>query len=96
VREALSNIATLDRDEWAADWGNIGRQHFVLAWLQRAAGRGKEAGEEYLKAWRYYSFARWPTANFPVKVKAYQLALEAFRNHARFMSPAPRVIRIPF
>jgi hypothetical protein len=48
---------------------HTGRQHFVLAQAAEAAGRGKGGGEKYLKAWRYYSFARWPTVNSPGKVK---------------------------
>lgn len=96
TREALSHINSLDRDEWAAAWSAIGAQRVAAARAAEAAGRNQEANEEYLKAWRYYSFARWPTPNSPGKVKAYQLALEAFRNHARFMNPAPVVVRIPF
>ncbi len=96
VAQALGTISSLDRDEWAAAWSRIGEQHMQLAKAAEAAGRGKDASEEYLKAWRYYSFARWPTTNSPRKLKAYQLSLEAFRNHARFMSPAPTVVRIPF
>jgi esterase FrsA len=96
VREALAHINSLDRDEWAAAWSTIGAQRVAAAKAAEAAGRGKEASEEYLSAWRYYSFARWPTTNSPGKVKAYGLALEAFRNHTRFMNPAPQVVRIPF
>ncbi|MES2186292.1 MAG: alpha/beta hydrolase [Pseudomonadota bacterium] len=96
VREALAHINSLDRDEWAAAWSTIGAQRVAAAQAAEAAGRGKEASEAYLSAWRYYSFARWPTPNSPGKVKAYALALEAFRKHTRFMDPAPQVVRIPF
>jgi esterase FrsA len=96
TREALSHIHSLDRDEWAAAWSAIGGQHVSAANAAEAAGRSAVASEEYLKAWRYYSFARWPTPNSPGKAQAYRLALEAFRNHARFMDPAPEVVRIPF
>ncbi len=96
TREALSHIHSLDRDEWAAAWGAIGAQRVAAAQAAEAAGRSAEASEEYLKAWRYYAFARWPTPNSSGKAQAYRLSLEAFRNHMRLMDPAPQVVRIPF
>lgn len=96
VREALAQIRTLDRDEWAAAWSSIAERYVAKAKSAEAAGRAKEASEDYLQAWRYYSFARWPTTNSPGKLKAYQAALEAFRNHARFLDPVPETVRIPF
>jgi pimeloyl-ACP methyl ester carboxylesterase len=47
-------------------------------------------------AWRYYSFARWPTPNSPGKERAYQKALTAFRNYGRFLDPPIETVRIPF
>jgi esterase FrsA len=96
VRETLAKINSLDRDEWAAAWSSIAERYVAKAKSAEAAGRAKEASEDYLQAWRYYSFARWPTTNSPGKLKAYQAALEAFRNHARFLDPAPETVRIPF
>src|SRR5947208_11593519 len=49
VREAMSNVASLDRDEWAAAWSAIGDRHM--------------AAKDYHLAWLYYSFARWPVPN---------------------------------
>src|SRR5207245_10705398 len=43
-----------------------------------------------------YSFARWPTPNSPGKAKAYQNALAAFKNYARFLDPPLETVRIPF
>jgi len=96
VREALSNIRTLDRDEWAAAWSVIAERYVEKAEAAEAAGQRNEASENYLNAWRVFSFARWPTTNSPGKVKAYERSLQAFRHHARFTDPAPEVVRIPF
>lgn len=96
VRDALSHISSLDRDEWAAAWSSVAGRHAAAAQRFEAAGAAEKAREEYLNAWRLYSFARWPTTNSPGKLKAYGLALEAFRNSMRFMKPAPQVVRIPF
>jgi hypothetical protein len=49
VREVLSRINSLDRDEWARSWMQQGDKHM--------------AKKEYLAAWRYYGFGAWPTQN---------------------------------
>jgi len=96
VRAALSNIATLDRDEWAAAWSAFAANYAASAKAAEAAGRIAEAQENYLQAWRLYSFARWPTPNSPGKQRAYEKALEAFQGYARHLDPPPEVVRIPF
>jgi len=96
VREALAKINSLDRDEWAAAWGSIAERHVAKAKSAEAAGQSKDAQAAFLQAWRYYSFARWPVTNSPGKQRAYALALDAFRNYARFLDPPPEIVRIPF
>jgi len=96
VREALANIRTLDRDEWAAAWSAVAAKYEADAKAAEAAGRIKEAQESYLMAWRLYSFARWPTPNSPGKQTAYEHALEAFNGYARHLDPPPETVRIPF
>ena len=95
AREALANIHSLDRDEWAAAWSAIGDRYASRPALEENADKNR-AQQDYLMAWRYYSFARWPTPNSPGKVKAYQKALEAFRNYGRFLDPPMETVRIPF
>src|SRR5438128_12581980 len=58
VREALARLKSLDRDEWAASWSEIGDRYMAQG--------------QPLDAWRYYSFARWPQPNSPGKQKAYE------------------------
>jgi esterase FrsA len=96
VREALSHIDSLDRDEWAAAFSAVARRHVTAAAAAEAAGERQKAHDEYLAAWRLYSFARWPTPNSPGKQQAYAQALDAFRHAMRFMQPAPQIVRIPF
>jgi len=96
VREALAKITSLDRDEWAAAWGAIGERYVTRAKSEEASGQKREAQSDYRQAWRYYSFARWPTTNSPGKQKAYEQALVAFQNFTRFMDPAVETVRIPF
>jgi esterase FrsA len=96
VRDALANINTLDRDEWAAAWSAVAARYEAAAKAAETAGRIKEAQESYLMAWRLYSFARWPTPNSPGKQKAYARALYAFAHYASHLDPAPALVRIPF
>jgi esterase FrsA len=95
AREALANIHSLDRDEWAAAWSAIAERYASRGVAEESSDRAK-AQQDYLQAWRYYSFARWPTPNSPGKEKAYQNALAAFRNYARFLDPPMETVRIPF
>ena len=96
VRKALAGINSLDRDEWAKAWGDVALPYMQQAGAAEGGGKIKEAQEDYLMAWRLYSFARWPTPNSPGKQKAYELSLDAFGHYASHLDPAPTVVRIPF
>ncbi|HUK10154.1 MAG TPA: alpha/beta fold hydrolase [Stellaceae bacterium] len=93
VRDALAHIHSLDRDEWAAAWSAIGDRYEEQG---VAASNPKIAAENFVQAWRYYSFARWPVPNSPGKEAAYRKALKAFRDAARFLDPPMEIVRIPF
>src|SRR5437588_1912833 len=58
VREALGRLKSLDRDEWAASWSQLGDRYM--------------ARQDYHQAWLYYSFARWPVPNSPGTQRAYE------------------------
>lgn len=96
AREALANIHSLDRDEWAAAWSAIGERYAQRAKSEEASGDNKAAQADYQLAFRYYTVGRWPVPNSPGKAKAYQNALAAFRNYARFLDPPVEVAHIPF
>src|SRR6266568_625211 len=92
VREALGNLKTLDRDEWAQAWGAIGDRHMAKA----KGASGATAAKEYKYAFEYYLFARFPLENSPGKETAYKKALEAFTAYAKLQDPAIEIVRIPF
>jgi esterase FrsA len=93
VREALSNIRSLDRDEWARAWSAIGDRYMTKA---KSATSPQAEAEDYLYAWRYYAFARWPTENVPEKKAAAKKAIAAFLAHSKHLNPPIEVVRIPF
>lgn len=95
VREALGRLKSLDRDEWAASWSIIGERYMAKAKAELATSPG-DADKDFVHAWRYYSFARWPVPNSPGKQKAYQNALEAFLAHGKLLDPPLEVMRVPF
>jgi esterase FrsA len=96
VRTALALIDSLDRDQWARAWSTVALSYSVNAELARVQGREQEAQENYLMAWRLYSFARWPTTNSPGKQQAYEESLKAFAGFTRKLDPPVETVRIPF
>ena len=95
VREAFGRIHTLDYDEWAAGWSAVAERYMAQA-KAAEAGDPATANAAYIRAWRLYSFGRWPVPASPGKQRAYAKALEAFLAHARFLDPPIEVVHIPF
>jgi esterase FrsA len=95
VREAFASIKTSGNDEWAAAFSSVADRYMAQAKSLEATDPAK-ASAAYVKAWRLYSFGRWPVPASPGKQRAYAKALEAFLAHARFMDPPLEVVRIPF
>ena len=95
VREAFAAIKTSDNDEWAAAFSAVADRYMAQGKSLEARDPAK-ANAAYVKAWRLYSFGRWPVPASPGKQRAYAKALEAFLAHARFMDPPLEVVRIPF
>src|ERR1051325_2528538 len=96
VREGLSRIHSLDRDEWARSGSEQGDRHLAQAKSAQAAGERSKAREAYLAAWRYYGFGAWPTQNSEGKREAHRRATAAFRAYAALAEPAIEVLRAPF
>ena len=48
------------------------------------------------RAWRLYSFGRWPVPASSGKKQSYAKAIEAFLAHAKFFDPPLEVVHIPF
>src|SRR6202045_281432 len=95
VREAFGSIKTTDKDEWAAAFIAVADRYMAEAISLEKSDPAK-ANVDYIRAWRIYSFGRWPVPASPGKQRAYAKAIEAFRAHARFWDPPLEIVRIPF
>jgi esterase FrsA len=95
LREAFASIKTRDKDEWAAAFIAVGDRYMAEGKALETTDPGK-ANADYVRAWRLYSFGRWPVPASPGKQRAYSKAGEAFLAHARFWDPPLEVVHIPF
>lgn len=95
VREAFEKIKTTDKDEWAAAFMSVGDRYMAEAKSLEKSDPAK-ANADYIRAWRIYSFGRWPVPTSLGKKQAYAKALEAFQAHTRFLDPPLEVVHIPF
>jgi esterase FrsA len=95
VKEAFEKIHTSDKDEWAAGFMHVADRYFNEAKSLEKSDPAK-ANADYIRAWRLYSFGRWPIPASPGKQRSYERALEAFLDHAKFFDPPLEVVRIPF
>jgi esterase FrsA len=95
VKEAFESIHTSDKDEWAAAFMHVADRYFDEAKSLEKNDPAK-ANADYIRAWRLYSFGRWPIPASPGKQRSYEKAIEAFLAHARFFDPPIEVVRIPF
>ncbi|HEV3220610.1 MAG TPA: alpha/beta hydrolase, partial [Candidatus Acidoferrales bacterium] len=95
VREAFANIKTTDNDEWAAAFSAVADRYMAEGNSLQSTNPA-QADKDFVRAWRLYSFARWPVPASPGKKRAYAKALEAFLAHAKMMDPPLEVVHIPF
>jgi pimeloyl-ACP methyl ester carboxylesterase len=95
VKEAFNSIHTRDKDEWAAAFMGVADRYMKEAKSLEKTDPAK-ANADYIRAWRLYSFGRWPIPASPGKQRSYEKALEAFRAHAEFWDPPMEIVRIPF
>jgi esterase FrsA len=95
VKEAFKSIHTNDKDEWAAGFMQVADRYFNQAKSLEKSDPAK-ANADYIRAWRLYSFGRWPIPASPGKQRSYEKAIAAFLAHARFFDPPLEVVRIPF
>ncbi|MGB9491381.1 MAG: alpha/beta hydrolase [Terriglobales bacterium] len=95
VREALSTVHTKDKDEWAAAFMGVADRYMNEAKSIEKTDPAK-ANADYIRAWRLYSFGRWPVPASPGKQRSYEKAIEAFLAHAKFWDPPLEIVRIPF
>jgi hypothetical protein len=95
VREAFSMIHSKDKDEWAAAFMRVADRYDSEAKSLEKTDPTK-ANADYIRAWRLYSFGRWPIPASPGKQRSYEKALQAFLAHAKFWDPPLEIVRIPF
>jgi esterase FrsA len=95
VREAFQSIHTNDKDEWAAAFMGVADRYMNEAKSLEKTDPTK-ANSDYVRAWRLYSFGRWPIPASPGKQRSYEKAIEAFLLHARFWDPPLEIVHIPF
>jgi esterase FrsA len=95
VREAFAKVNSTDNDEWAAGFSAVADRYMTEAKAAEATDPAK-ASALYVRAWRLYSFGRWPVPASAGKQRAYAKALEAFLAHARLQDPPLEVVHIPF
>ncbi len=95
VREAFASIHSKDKDEWAAAFMAVADKYMSEAKQLEATDPAK-ANADYVRAWRLYSFGKWPIPASPKKQESYEKAIQAFLAHARFWDPPLEVVHIPF
>jgi esterase FrsA len=95
VKEAFESIHTADKDEWAAGFMRVADRYFNEARSLEKSDPTK-ANADYVRAWRLYSFGRWPIPASPGKQRSYEKAIESFLDHAKFLDPPLEVVHIPF
>lgn len=94
AERAMANLHSLERDDWAKVWSDIGEEYMARA---KAARSKDEARENYRSAWRYFDVGRWPTEKHsPGKRHAYERGLEAFLSYGQLLDPPVEVVHIPF
>jgi len=97
VKEAFESIHTGDKDEWAAGFMHVADRYFNEAKsLEKDKSDATKANADYIRAWRLYSFGRWPIPASAGKQRSYEKAIESFLDHAKFFDPPLEVVRIPF
>ncbi len=95
IKEAFNSIHTRDKDEWASAFMGVADRYMKEAESLEKTNPAK-SNADYIRAWRLYSFGRWPIPASPGKQRSYEKAIEAFLAHARFWDPALEIVRIPF
>jgi len=95
LKEAFASIHTKDKDEWAAAFMGVADRYVNEAKALEKRDPVK-ANADYIRAWRLFSFGRWPIPASPGKQRSYEKAIAAFLAHARFWDPPLEIVHIPF
>jgi pimeloyl-ACP methyl ester carboxylesterase len=95
LQEAFKSIQTRNPDEWGTALMAVANKYENEAKSLEKNDPGK-ANADYIRAWRLYSFGRWPYPSSPKKQESYEKAIQMFLAHARFYDTPLEVVRIPY
>jgi esterase FrsA len=97
AEQVLKSITSLDRDEWAKAWCQIGLAYEAKG-DERAkeGGSPKEVGELYNLAFNNCMVGRYPVASTAGKKDAYRHSVRMFRKAAAYFEVPLQIIEIPF
>lgn len=95
LQEAFKSIQTRNPDEWATALMAVANKYENEAKSLEKTDPAK-ANADYIRAWRLYSFGRWPYPSSPMKQESYEKAIQMFLAHARFYDTPLEVVRIPY
>ena len=90
-------LTSLDRDEWAAEWGKLGNRYEAEAdALVKGGGDRKQISRLYTLAFNYFRIARYPCPTTAGTQQAYEHSLRNFRKAARYFDPPLEIVEVPF
>ncbi len=95
VRQAFASLHSKDKDEWAAAFMGVA-DHYMNEGRALEKTDPQKADADYIRAWRLYSFGRWPIPSSPGKQRSYEKAIQAFLAHTQFWDPPLEIVHIPF
>jgi esterase FrsA len=95
VQEAFKSVHTRNPDEWATAFMGVASKYEIEARSLEKTDPSK-ANADYIRAWRLYSFGRWPYPSSPKKQESYEKAMQMFLAHASFFDTPLEVVRIPY
>ena len=93
VRQVLSQLKSMDRDEWASAWIAMGDRH-----ARNVKSAPDKAGrrEHWRQAWLDYMFGAWPAQTTAGKLASYKKSTEAFVQYRKMLDYPFERVRIPF
>ena len=96
MERAMASITSYDRDSWAATFSSIAGPYETKAAEAEGAGDSQGAKDNYLRAYQYYMFARYPTINSDGKRAAYRKSQEMLLKASHYFEVPITRVEIPF
>ena len=90
------SLPNLDPVPWVAAWTRLADPWELKAGKFEKQGRSQEAMKAYQMASLYYSIAKFPVLNHPVKQAAYKKSVETYLKAAKYFDPPLERVTIPF